>query len=648
MGDDEGWEGREEKNTWFFAIIGFFLIFPRENAEKPMGNKKGVILLTYCNQPSAYLQNLSPEVLAIKDRLAGQAVSDYFKIEIEPIDSPVDITNRLTNYKDELVFFSYSGHAAEEEILLSGGAVHGFSMMELLAQCPNLKMVLLNGCSTALLAQKAASWVFPSSSAPIAACPDLDAKEFAIRLFEQLRDRETVRRAYDFAKPASRINNPDNADRAGRQDPQAAPAGELWDCFANEDALLDKNLFKLCYLPAQVSFANERAGVPKVFVIHNEIGRTIYKDILERAPLEDIASGSISSAFINDNAETIDQDTVAKFWNAADAICLLVSDVGFTTRFWPQITNHINELRLANPKPFFVSNINIELDYFKNFLEKIDGCQEFPNRLLWGAVHSVESLNRNNPGAGYSSLIKWLRDKLSSKVDEVHLKKQLHIFNYNRQQTDFEEHVDSDVRHHFILIEGSLTCGQEWLIKRLLGGNELNINLQQTNPLKLDFSGEEIQSAEQLWERLGATVVGKTVRAEIVQEVSNRLQRENLVIVLDRVHSAGKRRPIDANPRYPRDILAGVDDRFCSCRYAAPTGNCGRQPWVRRRGGLWEIRAHAPKAGQPQPFCLVAHPITERRLRQKYARQLAPQSQQRRFFSFRISKTNRKTRRRAA
>jgi len=70
-----------------------------------MGNKKGVILLTYCNQASGYLPYLTDEVRNIKSELDRQEVTAYFDVQNEPISSVDHLRDSISRYKNELVVF---------------------------------------------------------------------------------------------------------------------------------------------------------------------------------------------------------------------------------------------------------------------------------------------------------------------------------------------------------------------------------------------------------------------------------------------------------------------------------------------------------------------------------------------------------------
>lgn len=508
-----------------------------------MGKKKGVILLTYCNQPSDYLSSLVDEERRIKQALDYQEIRACFDIQNEPVANVDHLRDSITRYKNELVVFSYSGHAAPEELLLDNGAAHGESLMQMLALCPNLKLVLLNGCSTAALARKGKELGIPVLIGTNRSVPDLDATVFAKSLFENLRDKNTtIRSAFDYAKSASGLENNPGNNRAGRAEGESE--GPIWDYFPTHDRLMDETLYRLCYLPAQVVFENEEKGWPKVFFIHNPDGDAHYQ-LIETLALGEtkssIALASISSTFVNGDRENIDWSAVANFWEKAKVICLLANDVSFTNRFWPTLSNQIEQLRRASPKRFFVVNIHISEDTFTSFCKNLvdDDCmipEKKYRELGQTSIKEIERIQPHYVDLGHQQLIKWLYNAISAQ--DTHLKNKLQIFNYSKQQSDLDDYLDGETRHQFVLLEGSANCGQELLIKRLLERNELNVNIQHNKPQRLDFSGEEIQSAEHLWERIGATVTGKTARQEIVQEVANRLQNQHLVIVLDRVHSA--------------------------------------------------------------------------------------------------------------
>lgn len=505
-----------------------------------MGNKKGVILLTYCNPASGNLPSLEDEFMKVDFVFDKQEVTGCYDIKNYPITKVDHLRDSINKFKNELVVFSYSGHAEPEELLLDNSAAHGVSLMEMLASCPNLKLVLLNGCSTAKLAQKGQALGIPVLIGTNRSVPDRDATSFAVSLFNSLRDKNTtIRSAFDYSKSASRLENNPGNNRAGRTEGELED--QIWNYFSTDDSLMDETLYRLCYVPAQVVFENDEAGVPKVFFIHSPDGDACYLRIKDLAGLDNtphIASGTIADAFVNGDSANFDWNLVTDFWKAADAVCFLASNVSFISKFWPTLSNQIEKLRNDYPKRFFGANLNVHKDNFSGFCEGLVVDGMFPEKKQWNWTPSIQAMERepSNVDVGHQDFIMWLKDKISAQA--AHLKNKLQIFNYDRQQYELNEDLDSETRQQFIILEGSANCGQELLIKRLLERNELNFNIQHNKLQRLDFSGEEIQSAEQLWERIGATAAGKTVRQDIVQEVANRLQNQHLVIVLNRVHSA--------------------------------------------------------------------------------------------------------------
>lgn len=214
-----------------------------------MAQEKGVVLLAYCNSPSAgYLENLSDEVLKVKDCLKASEIGHTFDIEVEPIDTPEVFAARIGKYKNRLVSFSYSGHAGEEEIVLSDGSAHGVHLLTLLSQCPHLKMVLLNGCATGALAQKGKDLGIPLLIGTNRSVPDRNAARFAVHFFMQLSQQETIGAAFRFANSASAIRLDNEPDRmAGRRNNPSI--GEpYWNHFG-EASLFEKNFLQLCKLP---------------------------------------------------------------------------------------------------------------------------------------------------------------------------------------------------------------------------------------------------------------------------------------------------------------------------------------------------------------------------------------------------------------
>lgn len=105
-----------------------------------------VMLAYFAQRPDQFLNYLDKE----QDEMAefcerGDLSYLPRKGEKASVGSMVADINR---YKDKVVVFHYSGHADSNSIFFNSGAGDATGLANLLGQCPNLKLVFLNGCST--------------------------------------------------------------------------------------------------------------------------------------------------------------------------------------------------------------------------------------------------------------------------------------------------------------------------------------------------------------------------------------------------------------------------------------------------------------------------------------------------------------------
>ncbi|MCB9295553.1 MAG: SUMF1/EgtB/PvdO family nonheme iron enzyme [Lewinellaceae bacterium] len=161
-----------------------------------------IILLTYANNAEQPLLHLREESEAISRLLVGRRLRRHFDLDIDAFTNPDNIAFRINEFRDRLVFFGFSGHAGRDVLFAEGETLHAGGIAALLGRCPNLKVVFLNGCSTAgqvkgLLGAGVRAVV--AAHAPVG---DELAMIFAKNLFRPLNKGHTLEDAYAFAKGA--------------------------------------------------------------------------------------------------------------------------------------------------------------------------------------------------------------------------------------------------------------------------------------------------------------------------------------------------------------------------------------------------------------------------------------------------------------
>lgn len=158
------------------------------------------LLLTFANQSSDRLPTLQEEDDTLNRLLSPRVKERHFLLHRDSFVTLEKLPSHITLYRDELALFLFSGHAGRDRLLLSDGAAQAGGLAQLLGQCPRMKLVFLNGCSTqGQVAQLIAAGV-PVVIAANAPVSDRKATYFSIRFFEALQQQFSIREAFNMAK----------------------------------------------------------------------------------------------------------------------------------------------------------------------------------------------------------------------------------------------------------------------------------------------------------------------------------------------------------------------------------------------------------------------------------------------------------------
>ncbi|GAB4042104.1 CHAT domain-containing protein [Spirosoma jeollabukense] len=163
------------------------------------------VILSYFaqSQDQAHLDMLQQEANAIQ--LAWEKATDQPQnpISVKYVARGNGLSNQdriiedIKLYGNRIVLFHFSGHAGHDELLLNDGAGGPDGIAGLLAAyAPNLKLVVLNGCSTR---DQVATFFRRSIRAMVAtqcAVKDTHAKDFAISFHQTLCAGKSIQDAY--------------------------------------------------------------------------------------------------------------------------------------------------------------------------------------------------------------------------------------------------------------------------------------------------------------------------------------------------------------------------------------------------------------------------------------------------------------------
>ncbi len=178
----------------------------------------GAIFLAFANNPENRLPTLAQEDDQVYALLARRAAQQHFTLHRDSATTNPKIAEFLILYRDTLNVFLYSGHAEKDALLLEDDNARAEGIAQLLGQCPNLKLVILNGCSTAGQVEKLIQLPnHPIVIATSAAVDDFAATQFSIRFFQTLSEQyDSIENAFQMGLGAAQLTS-SAATRAGRQ-----------------------------------------------------------------------------------------------------------------------------------------------------------------------------------------------------------------------------------------------------------------------------------------------------------------------------------------------------------------------------------------------------------------------------------------------
>ncbi len=193
-----------------------------------------LLFLAYANSREAPLPTLREEEEKVYELLSRRAAQRHFVLHRDAHTDLGKIAEYLIRFREDLTFFSFSGHAGRDQLLLDDREARSAGIAELLGQCPRLQLVLLNGCSTAgqvrRLLQLPNCPAVIATSAPVA---DFAATHFSISFTQAFAEQgATIDEAFTAGLAAARTASasvPSDTPR-GVALPDSGPA-PLWGVY---------------------------------------------------------------------------------------------------------------------------------------------------------------------------------------------------------------------------------------------------------------------------------------------------------------------------------------------------------------------------------------------------------------------------------
>lgn len=158
-----------------------------------------VLYCVFSNSGTAPLDTLAKEYDYVKSALEPRSRDGDYYPDLDPFFKRERLTPKITEHKDNLFLFHYSGHADRDYLEPNDEILDGEGVIHLLGRCKNLKLVFLNGCSTwgqveGLL--EAGIPVVIATSAPVR---DDIATKFSKAFYEALKHGHNIGESFELA-----------------------------------------------------------------------------------------------------------------------------------------------------------------------------------------------------------------------------------------------------------------------------------------------------------------------------------------------------------------------------------------------------------------------------------------------------------------
>ncbi|MDB5243986.1 MAG: hypothetical protein JWP57_4612 [Spirosoma sp.] len=150
------------------------------------------------DRPLHELRNEDDTIDRLLDPLSSQ---QHFQKIRDSFATTESVASKILIYQDSLCLFHYSGHAGSSALHLEDSLARAVGVAQLLARCPQLRLIFLNGCSTLehirLLRDKNSKAAIIATSTPV---NDTVATQFSIAFYRALIGGTTLGEALERAR----------------------------------------------------------------------------------------------------------------------------------------------------------------------------------------------------------------------------------------------------------------------------------------------------------------------------------------------------------------------------------------------------------------------------------------------------------------
>ena len=171
------------------------------------------LLFCYANNRDRPLPELRHEDDTIDRLLDPLSSQQYFQKIRDSFATTDSVASKILAYQDSLCLFHFSGHAGSSALVLEDSSARAEGVAQLLARCPQLRLIFLNGCSTLehlrLLRENSSQAAIIATSTPV---EDTVATQFSIAFYRALSSGTTLGEALDRARLELQLKNTTTID----------------------------------------------------------------------------------------------------------------------------------------------------------------------------------------------------------------------------------------------------------------------------------------------------------------------------------------------------------------------------------------------------------------------------------------------------
>ena len=159
------------------------------------------LLFCFANNRDRPLPEIRREDDTIDRLLDPLSSQQYFQKIRDSFATTESVAAKIITYQDSLCLFHFSGHAGSSMLQLEDTSARAVGVAQLLARCPQLRLIFLNGCSTLehirLLREQNSKAAIIATSTPV---EDTVATQFSIAFYRALSMGTTLAEALERAR----------------------------------------------------------------------------------------------------------------------------------------------------------------------------------------------------------------------------------------------------------------------------------------------------------------------------------------------------------------------------------------------------------------------------------------------------------------